>query len=620
MPQKGSPYRILLILMAVALLIVPAAVIFLNNSVSLTGTAVRQDADPADTGETSPESSGDDESAGEAQPDEKDEQNPQDEGESASEGDDEQTGGDTVISAPTQAPTSIPPTPAPTAAPEVTEEPQDDEDTADSAETTEEPDAESTDEPQAEATAEATAEPVVLDVALVCGAAGVEFTVTNSGADMPQPEIYSIDDEPAGEFQLATGESITIQSDFGTPLFSAAGMSAQPDEPCLPPPALNLTAVCTAEDGAVFVIINDGGPMREPQTYTINNEALGEFQLDAGGETKIRAGYGSPTFASADISAALEEACNPPGSISGLIWLDADGDGAPGDGEPALAGLTITLTGSGGTQETTSADDGRYGFIHLLPGQYTISVTNPPANTLPTTSAADSSMTVTVEFEAASASFGYQPQTTGAVSGVVWADLNGDGLRGDDEPGLSAITVTLRGADGDSQAVSDASGVYRFVGLAAGDYTVSIDSDALSADFLITAGASATVTVADSPVSGPDFGLQPARLGSISGLIWLETHDFGVRNPGETGIVGVVIELLDSAGTVLRSVTLEAEGTFAFADLLPGKYTLRISEESLPDRLFITHNPDGSRAFSTQITLPPGADVENIEFGLVGAF
>lgn len=779
--MQRRPYRSLLILIAIALLIIPAAVTLFNDRASLTGTAVQQSISqsdsPEDTSSDKSESSGEESrsneesDSGEAEPASEESGADESASDEAEESSDEPADveADNEPKPTADAGNSKAPTPAPTddetesaeateeasgdssddnEQPEATEEASNGDDEQPEAteevssgddaqpEATEEPTAapEATEEPALEVTAEATpellpeatAEPLALDVALVCGSGGVAFTVTNAGADMTSAESYRIDGEDKGEFQLAAGESTTISAGFGTPLFSTAGISAQPDEPCLPPPALEVSAVCTAEAGATFVISNSGGPMPEAQAYTLDGETAGEFQLGEGETAQIEAGYGSPVFASGDLSAALEEACNPPGSIGGEVWLDVDGDGTRGDDEAAIAEAVITLTDSAGsTQETISDEEGRYAFIHLLPGDYTVEIKDAPDATRPSHDAegeADSSANITVAFEAIRADFGYQPlgsiggvvwldvngdgargeDETGiagvtisliyegstqetvsaddgrygfadlpygdytvqiasapvdtlptydaegeadssafirlssagasadfgyqaiikpAISGVVWADLNGDGVRDEGEPGLGNIPVLLTGSLVEAQAVTDASGAYGFVDLAAGEYHVSIASDALAENYTVTADASASaLTLADEPITSVNFGLQPARLGSISGLIWLETSDFGVRNAGETGIAGVIVELVNSAGIVVQRVTLEADGRYTFSDQIAGTYSVRISEESLPDRLFVTYNPDGSSAFSTQVTLPPGVDVESVEFGLVGAF
>src|SRR5690606_25841141 len=116
---------------------------------------------------------------------------------------------------------------------------------------------------------------------------------------------------------------------------------------------------------------------------------------------------GSPVFASGDLSAQLEEICNPPGSVGGVVWLDVDGEGTLGEAETTIADVTVSLTASDGTiEETTTAEDGSYEFIHLLPGDYIVQIDNPPSPTRASYDAegeADSSANITVAFEAVSA-------------------------------------------------------------------------------------------------------------------------------------------------------------------------------------------------------------------------
>ena len=69
-------------------------------------------------------------------------------------------------------------------------------------------------------------------------------------------------------------------------------------------------------------------------------------------------------------------------SVSGVVWVDADGDGAQGSGENGLSGVTVTLlTASGGAgvdasggtvSPVTTGSGGSYSFTNLTPGSYTV--------------------------------------------------------------------------------------------------------------------------------------------------------------------------------------------------------------------------------------------------------
>lgn len=67
----------------------------------------------------------------------------------------------------------------------------------------------------------------------------------------------------------------------------------------------------------------------------------------------------------------------PPGSISGFVYVDLNNDGVKDAGEPGIAGVTITLSGSD-TGVTTTDANGAYTFV-LEPGccTYTVAETQP---------------------------------------------------------------------------------------------------------------------------------------------------------------------------------------------------------------------------------------------------
>lgn len=64
--------------------------------------------------------------------------------------------------------------------------------------------------------------------------------------------------------------------------------------------------------------------------------------------------------------------------VSGLVWLDLDGDGTRDDGEPGRADVQVTLrTSATIVDATTTAPDGSWTFAKVQPGTYTL-VIEPP--------------------------------------------------------------------------------------------------------------------------------------------------------------------------------------------------------------------------------------------------
>jgi SdrD B-like domain len=67
----------------------------------------------------------------------------------------------------------------------------------------------------------------------------------------------------------------------------------------------------------------------------------------------------------------------------------------------------------------------------------------------------------------------------GAIGDLVWDDLNADGVFDEGEPGIANVTVELFRAGVEvGSTVTDASGNYRFIGLAAGQYEVVVTDTA----------------------------------------------------------------------------------------------------------------------------------------------
>jgi hypothetical protein len=101
----------------------------------------------------------------------------------------------------------------------------------------------------------------------------------------------------------------------------------------------------------------------------------------------------------------------------------------------------------------------------------------------------------------------------------------------------------------------------------------------------------------------------PLTAGGIQGQVWFDENGDGIRNADElaNGIAGVQVQLLDSSGAVLRTVTTSTGvgsilGTYSFFPLCGGTYTVRVVEATLPAGYVATiegATPDPSRDSST---------------------
>ncbi|MGC8780520.1 MAG: S8 family serine peptidase, partial [Anaerolineae bacterium] len=195
------------------------------------------------------------------------------------------------------------------------------------------------------------------------------------------------------------------------------------------------------------------------------------------------------------------------------------------------------------------------------------------------------------------------PQSgAGEISGLVFFDRNGNGVRDAGEHGIAGVVVELRDATTNGQTLrrqvtTDAGGAYRFVGVPAGTYIVVRPEDAL---YVNTTAGQQIVTLSEwksaagdmrapadgnarQPVDSPtriaaDFGASPAI--TLVGTYFDDRNGDGVKGLGERGIPGVQVRLYDdpkglrrieAGATELGSTTTDAQGNWIIRNVKPGK-------------------------------------------------
>jgi uncharacterized repeat protein (TIGR01451 family) len=125
----------------------------------------------------------------------------------------------------------------------------------------------------------------------------------------------------------------------------------------------------------------------------------------------------------------------PSGSISGLVFNDADGDGILDAGEAGLAGVTVELKDAGGSvlETATTAVDGNYAFTGLEGGTYQVRQSLLPGSVSTTPQQVDLTL---AEAQAQTVNFGQVVSADLRVSMTV--SVNGKQI-------IYAITVTNDG-------------------------------------------------------------------------------------------------------------------------------------------------------------------------------
>jgi hypothetical protein len=154
----------------------------------------------------------------------------------------------------------------------------------------------------------------------------------------------------------------------------------------------------------------------------------------------------------------------PLGAIHGSMWHDLDGDGIRDNREPAVAQGKVLIIGEDGKSQSGQTDeDGNYWFMDLLPGKYRV-VQRLPAGwqqTFPR----DEGHTITLAAgqEVHGVDFGRWQPSAGSIHGQKFEDLNGNGQKDPNEPGLASWVIYLVDEPGYVRwTLSDENGNYWF--------------------------------------------------------------------------------------------------------------------------------------------------------------
>jgi serine-aspartate repeat-containing protein C/D/E len=306
------------------------------------------------------------------------------------------------------------------------------------------------------------------------------------------------------------------------------------------------------------------------------------------------------------------------GAISGMKFNDINGNGALDPGEPGLAGVTMVLLGPAGTPVMTTTDAaGNFSFQNLTPSTYTLSEVVPAGyqQTLPPPPGTIT-VTVTGGNTVSNVVFGnHLVAQVGAISGMKFNDINGNGALDPGEPGLAGVTIILQSAGGTPvMTTTDAAGNFSFQNLAPGTYTLS---EALPTGYQQTfppPPGSTTVTVtAGQTVANVLFGNQliPATAkGSISGLVFYDFNKNLIEDPKESGLPNVTVNLFDLSSHLIASTVTDANGLFTFQNVPAGDYTV----SPVPPPKFFQTLPINNAPISVHVN--PGQQVTGLVFGL----
>lgn len=230
------------------------------------------------------------------------------------------------------------------------------------------------------------------------------------------------------------------------------------------------------------------------------------------------------------------------------------------------------------------------------------------------------------------------------IGGHVWLDNDLDAIREPGEPGLQDATVSLwrfdpladQYADTGMRATTDSDGRYHFpksMGILPGTYRVvetqpegvfSVAAvpgtvEGTASGQSESADAIRDIELSLGDTSAIDYDFAEAQAASLSGSVYRDDNDNGLRESSEPGIAGVRVTLVPINTIAPQSrltVTTNQDGSYAFTGLAPGHY--EVIEVDQPAELHDGKDSAGSVNGSTRgVADSPGDRISSIH--LAGA-
>ncbi len=305
------------------------------------------------------------------------------------------------------------------------------------------------------------------------------------------------------------------------------------------------------------------------------------------------------------------------------VFQDANGDGVNNVGEAGFPGVTIWVDlNDNGTQDpgepSDLTDSSGYVYFDVPAGNYKLRMQVPPGwqRSFSDPNFRGDYWTAPVPLRLDNRPFMGLTQKAG-VTGAVYNDLNGNGVRDAGEPAVSGVKVS---GINSSQALTASDGFYRLRGLPAAQFLVKVTPP--TGWIQTFPGALTSQVVSADPgqtIDHIDFGIRQIAGATASGLIFSDVNGNGVFDVGEpryaTNNFWYKIPIwldADNDGVLdlnEQRIALGSSGNWSLSGLPAGTYTFRL----MPRPLFAQTWPSNSAGIT--VTLADGQAVQNLNFG-----
>jgi hypothetical protein len=280
------------------------------------------------------------------------------------------------------------------------------------------------------------------------------------------------------------------------------------------------------------------------------------------------------------------------GSIAGSVFNDLDADGVRDAGEGALTNVRVFVDADNdsifdATEKGALSDaSGNYKISGLAAGTHRVRQVKPNGYRIVSPIAGYHTVTLAAGQPVTAKNFADTQKAL--ISGTVYNDLDGDGVKDVGEAGVANTRVFVD-ADKDGvfdstekSTLTDSAGNYSFKTLSAGSYRIRANvasgwrrttPSSGYYDFTLSSGGVA---------SAKNFGMTQKVL--ISGNVFNDADGDRVRDTGESALASWRVFIDADADGVFdsteRSALSDAAGNWSFKNLAAGTYRIRIVQQS----------------------------------------
>jgi len=295
-------------------------------------------------------------------------------------------------------------------------------------------------------------------------------------------------------------------------------------------------------------------------------------------------------------------------NVTVSVYDDTDGDGVNGPNDPPLSSISIDIYTCDGVLVANTTTDAVGVILETLPeGNYYFRIYPPIGyvigfgSIIDGSNGTDTTPCLPTGPDGINIEIGLV-RSNAQIDVYVYHDVEDNGTNDPNDPALPNVGVEIHNCTTgliSSISTNNVGAVWQY-NIENGDYYIKIIPPAgytiRQGGIITNANGPGTTDCLNSAPTGfsIEVGLinntPPTGTGIITGVIW-QDDDGSSTNDNEPPVSGITVSLYTCNGDFVASTQTDAQGAYAFVDLLPGEYYIEV--DSLPGFAFSTGADSG---------------------------